>query len=297
VVAHYAISSVLERYSDIARIYAYHVTRQDEAAESYQGTALRIGRVRVGSEVTGETRELVYAVIHFGSHDFSCGVRAWEGAAGYETMKKDLLARYAEHRMADMVRGMDKYFPGEPFGLRHLFLEGRRRLMAAVTHAALERHEEAFRHIWEETRMLVRYLRDVDAPVPEALGLAGRHVMETEARTELDRTATLGAIPPRVFELAEEARALGLTLDLTPCRPVLRNAVAAALTDVAESPTPDRVTAVIALVEGGRALNVGFDRWGAQNRVFELWRAMPSARPVLRPLAQALDFSLSDARA
>lgn len=297
VVAHYAISSVLERYPDIARIYAYHVTRQDEAAEAYQGTALRIGRVRVGSEVTGETRELVYAVIHFGSHDFSCGVRAWEDAAAYQTMKKDLLARYAEHRMADMVRGMDKYFPGEPYGLRHLFLEGRRRLMADVTRAALERHEEAFRHIWEETRMLVRYLREVDAPVPEALGLAGRHVMETEARAELEHTARLGAIPARVFELTEEARALGLTLDLSACRPVLRAAVAAALTAVAESPTPERVSAVIALVDGARILGVGFDRWGAQNRVFELWRAMPSARPVLRPLAEALDFALAEARA
>jgi alpha-amylase/alpha-mannosidase (GH57 family) len=285
VVAHYAISSVVERYSDIARIYAYHVTRLDEAAESYQGTALRIGRVRVGSEVTGETRDLVYSVIHFGSHDFSCGVRSWEDAAGYDTMKKDLLARYAEHRMADMVRGMDKYFPGEPFGLRHLFLEGRRRLMADVTSAALERHEETFRHIWEETRMLVRYLREVDAPVPEALGLAGRHVMESEARAELDRTASLGAIPPRVFELAQDARELGLTLDLTPCRSVLRAAVAAALTAVAEAPTPERVSAVIALVDGARLLNVGFDRWGAQNRVFDLWRAMPAARAVLRPLA------------
>jgi hypothetical protein len=199
--------------------------------------------------------------------------------------------------MADMVRGLDKYFPGEPFGLRHLFLEGRRRLLADVTHAALERHEEAFRQIWEETRMLVRYLREVDAPVPEALALAGRHVMEAEARAELDTTATHGAIPARVFELATEARALGLTLDLSPCRPVLRTAVAAALTDIAESPTPERRNAVIALVEGARVLGVGFDRWQAQNRVYELWRTMPSARAVLRPVADALDFSLTEGRA
>jgi hypothetical protein len=297
VVAHYAISSVLEHHPDIARLHAYHVARLHESAEAYQGTALRIGRVRVGSEVTGESRELVYAVIHFGSHDFSCGVRAWEDAAAYETMKKDLLARYADHRMADMVRGMDKYFPGEPFGLRHLFLEGRRRLIAAVTHAALERHEETFRQIWGETRMLVRYLGEVDAPVPEALALAGRHVMETEARTELEQTLSLGAIPARVFELATEARALGLALDLTASRPVLRAAVSSALTAVAESPTPDRVNAVIALVEGARVVGVGFDRWAAQNRVFELWRAMPSARRALSPLAEALDFALGEARA
>jgi Domain of unknown function (DUF3536)/Glycosyl hydrolase family 57 len=291
VVAHYAISSVLERYPDVARIYAYQVTRLDESEESYQGTVVRIGHVRVTAEVTTETRELVYAVIHFGSHDFSCGVRAWDDAATYEAMKADLFARYAQHSMADMVRGMDTYFAGASYGLRHLFLEGRRRVLADVTRAALERHEESFRHVWDETRKLVRYLREVDAPVPDALALAARHVLQAEARAELNRTAQLGAIPPRVFEIVDEAAALGLAIDLTPCRPVLRAAVGAALARVAESPLPERVAAVRTLVEGARRLGVGFDRWAAQNRLFDLWRAMPAGRVVLRPLTDALGFA------
>ena len=291
VTAHYAISSVLEHYDDVAPLFAYEVTRRDEAVEAYQGTEARIGHVRVTATITGESRELVYAVVHFGSHDFSCGVRAWEGAAMYDELKSDLLARYARHSMADMVRGMDTYFPGEPYGLRGLFLEGRRRLIVSVTRAALERHEESFRHVWEETRKLVRYLREVDAPVPEALALAGRHVLEDEARTALDDTPRLGAIPPRVFELAEEARAVGLTLDLTACRPALRAAVAKALTQVAEGPTTERVAAALALIEGARRLEVGFDRWASQNRVFEMVRRVPEARPVLAPLAEALGLA------
>ena len=292
VVAHYAISGVLEDYPDVARLYAYQVVRLDEAAEAYQGTTLRVGHVRASATVTQDTRALTYAVIHFGGHDFTCGVRAWEDAATYEAMKDDLLDRYAEHSMADMVRAMDKYFPGDAYALPHLFLEGRRRLIADVTRAALERHEESFRHVWEETRTLTRYLREVDAPVPEALALAGRHVMETEARAELSRTSALGSIPPRVFELVDEAKAVGLPLDLAPCRPELRHAVAVAITGVAEAPTPERVATVLALVDGARRLGVGFDRWGAQNRVFELWRALPGARAVLRPLAESLGFAL-----
>src|SRR5207253_7728901 len=78
VVAQYAISSVLERYPDVAQIYAYQVARLDEAVEAYQGAVARVGHVRVTAQVTGETRELTFAVIHFGSHDFSCGVRRSE---------------------------------------------------------------------------------------------------------------------------------------------------------------------------------------------------------------------------
>jgi hypothetical protein len=218
-------------------------------------------------------------------------VRAWEDAATYEEMKAELLTRYARHSMADMVRGMDTYFPGDPYGLPQLFLEGRRRVIAEVTRAALQRHEESFRNVWDETRKLVRYLREVDAPVPEALALAGRHVMEEDARAELGRTVTLGAIPPRVFELVTEARALGLRIDLAPCRPLLRAAVADALAKVAAAPSPERVAALLALIAGARILNVGYDRWGVQNRVFELWHVMPAARPVLTPLADALGLA------
>jgi alpha-amylase/alpha-mannosidase (GH57 family) len=291
VVAHYAMSSVLERYPETTRIYAYQVTRRDEAVEAFQGTALRAGDVRVTAEVTGETRDLTYAVLHFGGHDFSCGVRAREDAETYRRMKTDLHARYGERSMVDMVRGMDRYFSGETYDLRHLFLEGRRRLIADVTRAALEHHEESFRRVWEETRRLVRYLRDVDAPIPDALALAGRHVMEDEARRELDRTPSLGAIPPRVFELWDEARALGFTLDLVPGRRALRTAVAAALTNVADSPSDERVAAALALIDGAGRLGVDFDRWAAQNRLFALWRAMPAARALLTPLTDALGFA------
>src|SRR3989449_5518034 len=45
----------------------------------------------------------------------------------FRSMKADLLRRYGELSVADMVRGMDEYFPGEPLTLAHLFLEERRR--------------------------------------------------------------------------------------------------------------------------------------------------------------------------
>ncbi len=48
---------------------------------------------------------------------------------------------------------------------------------------------------------------------------------------------------------------------------------------------------MLAVIDGARRLGVGFDRWGAQNRVFELWRRMPEARPALAPLAAALGLA------
>jgi len=293
VVAHYAITGFLEEYPADARVYAYRVERLDEARESVDSTALRVAHVRVSSEITGETRDMMYALPHFGGHDFSCGIRAWDDQATYDAVKADLLGRLARQSVADLVRGLDEYFPGGLSSLSHLFLDERRRVLASVIRATLDRHEETYRKIWEETRKLVHYLREVDAPLPEALAIVARHVLEQQVAAELQPLPELGAIPDRAFAIVGEAQTLGLTLDLAPLRFIMHRAVTQALDAIAESASSERVARATALIEGARRLGIRYGHWATQNRFFQLWRERPDARDVLLPLATTLGFSLA----
>jgi hypothetical protein len=293
VIAHYAITGLVEERPDDAAVYAYRVQRVDEAREAYGGTALRIGHVRVSSTVTGEVRDATFAVLHFGGHDFSCGVRAWEAPRAYEAMKADLLRRYARYTLADMVRGMDEWFPGEGFSLTDLFLDERRRVLASVTRAMLDKHEETYRRIWEENRKLVHYLRQADAPIPEALALVARYVLSQQLLAEparLEEAGGAGPLPDRLFELAGAATALGLTLDLADGKPAATRMVARALDAVAESLTDVHVAAALALIEGAHRLGLRYGRWAAQNRFFEIWKRHREARARLAPLGAVLGF-------
>jgi alpha-amylase/alpha-mannosidase (GH57 family) len=293
VVTHYAITGLLDAYPADARIYAYRVERLDEARETSDGTTLAVAHVRVSSEMTGETREMVYALAHFGGHDFSCGVRSWDDQATYDALKTDLLARCARQSVADLVRGLDEYFPGGLSPLSHLFLDERRRMLANVIRATLERHEETYQKIWEENRKLVHYLREADAPIPEALAIIARHVLEQQVSLELLSLPDLTAIPDRVVGIVDEAKALGLTLDLMPQRFIMQGAVARVLSLVAESPTRERVAQATALIEGARRLGIRYGHWATQNRFFQIWSERPDARGDLLPLATALGFSLA----
>src|SRR3989454_12829502 len=132
-------------------------------------------------------------------------------------MKSDLLGRYARYTLADMVRGMDEWFPGEGFSLTDLFLDERRRVLASVTRAMLDKYEETYRRIWDENRKLVHYLRQADAPIPEALALVARHVLSQELLAELTRFEAAGGagpLPDPLFDLAGAAPPPRLTLDL-----------------------------------------------------------------------------------
>jgi len=293
VVTHYAITGLLEEYPADARIYAYRVERLDGARETADGTTLAVAHVRVSSEVTGETREMVYALLYFGGHDFSCGVRTWDDQATYDALKTDLLARCARQSVADLVRGLDEYFPGGFSSLSHLFLDERRRVLGNVIRATLERHEETYRKIWEENRKLVHYLREADAPIPEALAIVARHVLEEQITAELQPLPELLVIPDRVVGIVDEARALGLTLDLMPERFVMHRAVARALDAIAEAPSRERIAQATALIEGARRLGIRYGHWATQNRFFQIWTERPDARGDLLPLATALGFSLA----
>jgi alpha-amylase/alpha-mannosidase (GH57 family) len=295
VVAHYAIVGMLEPWPDDATVHAYRVQRVDEAGDAAGGTALRIGQARVSSTVTGEVRDAMYAVLHFGGHDFACGVRAWEGRETYETIKTDMLRRYGRSTVADVVRGMDEAFPGGGFSLTDLFLDERRQVLARVTRVTLLKHEETYQQIWEENRKLVHYLRQADAPIPEALALVARHVLAEQILAELaaaDARGDRGALPDRMFELAGEAAALGLVLNLDAGKPSAVRLVRRALVAVAETPSPARVAHALALVDGANRLGLRYARWAAQNFFFETWARQPGAHAVLAPLGDALGFHL-----
>ena len=146
--------------------------------------------------------------------------------------------------------------------------------------------------VWEESRALVHYLREVDAPLPEVLRLTARHVLEERVGAELDSLPTTGVIPPRVFELIDEARELGFSLDLVAARDAMRGAVHERLAALPADASPERIAAALALVEGAQRAGIRFGLWSAQNDFLAVWRARSDARPALQPLASALGFAL-----
>ncbi len=289
--AHYAINGLFAKPPREAQVYAYQVTRLDDTSAAYGDTALQVGRVRVSSDLTGEIREALYAVAHFGGHDITCGVRLSDDPAAYAALQRDVLDRYARRSLTEVVRGFDAAFGHETFSVTDLFLEERRRVLAALLAKVIARHESTVRHVWDETHALLDYLQEADVPIPETLGVVARRVLEQDVFAALEEGARHLAIPPRVFELLIHARKLHLRLSLTAARPLICQMVERAIDRVAQAPTQAAVAQAVSLVDAAQRLDIGFGRWAAQNRFFALWTERSDARGVLAPLARALGFS------
>jgi alpha-amylase/alpha-mannosidase (GH57 family) len=294
VVAHYAITAPYEAYGgETAAVYAYRVTPLDWHRESYGDTSLAVGRVRVASAITAEAREGTVAVLHFGGSDFHCAVRDDDGER-FASLRDELVQCFLSHSLSDVVRALDRWFSGKTYDIRDLFLEARRRVLAAVTEEVLRRHEDTYRRLYEENRRLLRYLREVETPAPEALVLAARYVLHRDVNREIRAVAETEQLSPRLGELLEEARALGIDLALgRDAAAHLTRALLRHVEHLGVAVTAEEVGRALALLDLSRQVGCALDLWAAQNRLFELWRAGdPARRRVLAPLAAALDIAV-----
>jgi hypothetical protein len=125
--------------------------------------------------------------------------------------------------------------------------------------------------------------------------MVARHVLGEAVLAEvraLDRAGHGGPLPARVFLASDEAQRLGLTLDLAAGRDAMHRVLGRALDAVDGAPTREHVGQALELIEGAQRLGVPFRRWATQNRFFDIWQRRALARPLLRPLAERLDFDL-----
>jgi alpha-amylase/alpha-mannosidase (GH57 family) len=295
VVAHYAIAAPYTANGDETTVYSYAVTRREWQRESYGDTSLSMGRVHVVSTVIAEAAEAAVAVLHFGGHDFHCAIREAADVPGFGLLREELFRSFAKHSLAAVVRALDQHFDGRAYGIRDLFLDERRRILALVTEGALRRSEETYRRLYEANRRLMQYLRESDAPVPEGLALVARYVLKLDLRRELEALVDTVGIPDRIGELADEARALGLDLglDREGVAARLEQALLARMARLATRPRHEAVAAVLDVLDLGRRLACPPSLWEAQNRCFDLWRRSgPDVRMMLEPLVRALGFRL-----
>jgi len=295
VIAHYAIAAPYQSYGEEAKVYAYSVARREWQRESSGDSSLTVSHVRVISDVTMESEEAGVAVLHYGGYDFHCATRSFSDPAGFAAIRDELFQHFVGHSLSEVVRALDRHFEGRGYGIRDLFLEERRKILATVTDGVLQRFEDTYRQLYEQTRRLMQYLREVDARPPDALVLAARYVLQRDIERELTRLIQQDDVADRINELVVEARSLGIDLALERERvtPALEQALLARMFRLRDRALPDRVESAVAVLRVAQRIGAMPDLWAAQNRLFELWRADDAGgRRVLAPLAEALGFAL-----
>jgi len=269
VCAHWAMGSLFEDGQGEA-VGCFRIQRRRWRLQEAGRAKLALGRALVRDEITEESKELSFAVLHLGDHNLLCGVKGEEIPA----IGQGLLGAFDRGDLTEAMGLLQRGFP-ELYPLRALFKDQQRRILALIQAPALERAEALCRELYEENAPMIRFLKELAAPLPKVfrvsaeIAINGR-IMEVLAEGKPSLEELKG--------LLQEVEATGVSLEVELIQHGLRSRLQGAAKRLLQDPLdPEAMELLEAGLEAARVLPLEVDLLRVQGtfwKVLEMIRLM-----------------------
>jgi len=265
--AHYAVSSVFEQYPDKTSVYCYSVERQDYRTIEAGRARLVSGRARVTSQISLQSEDLSFSVLHFGDHNLSAGVRRFQDEEAYLAMLRDSAEPFSRADFAEVIRVIDRDFGASTYSLKSLFRDEQRQVLGRILDSTVGDAEALYRQLYEHHAPLMRFLADLGAPVPRALQTATEVVLNADLRRAIEaRETDVG----HIGSLMQQARESHVALDSAALGYSLGRVVERLASNLRAQPMELSILQDLEdMVEITRSLPFEVDLWRAQDIYYE----------------------------
>ena len=184
--AHYVISSLFERYDEKASVYCYTIERSDYRLLESGRTRLAVGRATICSQITRECADVTFSALHFGDHSLNAGVRLFRDQPSYDSLVEESTKAFLSADLPQTLRVLDRQFEGITYSLKSLFRDEQRKIMGIIMDATLAGISSSLRQIYEEHAPLMRFLSDLNTPMPRVLNMTAEFVVNSSLRREFE---------------------------------------------------------------------------------------------------------------
>ena len=282
--AHFAVNSLFDPQLEQKRTYCYLVETLRYDSYDAARARLALGQVRVSSRITHETSPVLsFGVLHLGDHNLNGGIGELKDE-GYAGIREEASRAFERADLPTVIRILDRFFPTSTYSIKSLFGEEQRRVLDRILDTTLVEAESVYRRLYERHAPLMRFLADLDQPLPSAFQMAAEFYLNTSlirvfSEDDLDLE--------RASVLLEEARTSGVELDASGLSYALGETLRWLAEWVYQHPTDlpllRKLDAVVGLAA---SLPFEVNLWKAQNIYYEMLR---SVYPDFRERAEAGD--------
>jgi hypothetical protein len=281
VAAHYAISSLFEKYSDENRVYCYLVKNEDYRTTDCGKNRLVTGRARVTSEITLESAVISFGVFHLGGHVINAGVRSYRGEEPYQAVVRETSRACTSADFTGVIRLLDKHFGGSTYSLKSLFRDEQREVLDHILGSTMSEIETAYRQLYEHHYPPMRFLSELGGPVPRAFHSAAELIINID----LHRAVNSGVIDiVAVKNLVDTAATWRVELDADGISYDLKENLEKMITGQLTDPQNlDRLKTLLDTVTMARSLPFQVDLWKVQNIY---WNILQGIYPGMKQQAE-----------
>ncbi len=188
VAAHYAISSLFSNYPDEATLFCYTARRLAYEVITSGHSRLLLGQARIISQITEESQEASFAVVHFGDQNINAVVQRYDESQSekYREFAEKARAAVTNADFPEVVRLFDRTFSGPSYSIQSLFKDEQRRILNTILQPPVSEVESSLIAIYEGHASLLHFLSRNGFPKPRALELAADFAVNAGLRRAID---------------------------------------------------------------------------------------------------------------
>jgi alpha-amylase/alpha-mannosidase (GH57 family) len=216
---------------------------------------LAIGQLQLVSEITRETANFMFAILHLGGWDFHCCIQTFLGRREYTAVKERLLDALQQASAAQVILAMNQVMGNRSYNLQNLFAEERHRIMRLLTQENLTRLDQLYTQVYRDNYgVLLAFHRD-ELPVPQELQVAAEvalshrvmvslRSLEQESSDLTTEAGQAGLVHLTELEtIATEANHLRCQFDLLEGKQILERLILQALWHIVNNPNASTLAA------------------------------------------------------
>jgi len=270
--AHYAVSSLFEKYPITSRIYCYTVEQIETDRQDAGKLKLAIGRSHITSGLTLTKKDIEYVAIHLGDHNIYSGVKEYTGNNLFHSLNQNISAAFEKADVGEMLRLLDQYFGSYRYSMWHLFKDDQRKIIekSQILKQPLHNAETFYRQLYENNYTTISYLRELNIPVPKPLAMAIEYTVNSDIQSifeasEIDTT--------KLSNVIKEIKKWNVDLDSSAIGIKVTDWINGKMTEFREDPENiellEKINTVVRIL---KSLNGTWDFWQAQNIYFNICR-------------------------
>lgn len=284
--AHFAITSLFTSYGAHEERYGFDVDFVDSEERRAAKARMGFGQLVVRHERTEASVHVDYAVIHLGDHNLGGGVRTYAGEAAHRAMRDEIRGAFSRLDLPEVLRGMERHFPGAVSSLRGVFHDEQSRIVGGLLTETLEGVAKDYASIYGQQVPLMRYLASIGQQLPREFVAAA----EMSLGRALERAIGMGLAIDLVAvdALLSEAKEAGVALSTPQFGRALERTLVRILERLRESHDDDVERLALRVATLGVKGPFPFDPHGVQNTLVRLRDARAVRSATFRELCDVL---------
>ena len=264
--AHFAISTLFDGDHEIPK-FCYDISSVNYHHHQAGGSRLGMGRAKVTSKITRDSRDITFAAIHMGDQVLHAGVREATNGEFTELMAK-VTEEFFAGRFPDVLDALDDYFGEMRYSLKSLFKDEQKRIIDMILANTLQDAEASYHSIYEKHGALMRFLKEMDQPIPEVLRITTAFVLNSD----LVRTFSADPVDAvRISMLLELVKREGVNIDEASVGFAAGNSLTRLMRQLSKAPANlellHRADVLVALLQ---MLPFPVNYWESQNIYYQM---------------------------